>query len=177
VIIWLNGLSGAGKTTIGREIYRLLNDRAPNTVFIDGDEIRKVIRHEGPADYSPKGRYIVTQKISEMCVWLSSQNINAVVSSGVLIFEELNEWKRQNINGYFEVYVYVSIEVAGQRDRKRLYKGARSGEIKNVVGMDIPFRIPSNPDMVVENDSNDVDTAELAARILQACTEKYGGNK
>jgi cytidine diphosphoramidate kinase len=177
VIIWLVGLSGAGKTTIGREIYRLLNERAPNTVFIDGDEIRKVIKHEGPADYTAEARYLVTQKVSELCEWLSSQQINVIVSSGVLIFEDLNKWKRQHINEYFEVFVSVPLEVAAQRDKKGLYAGAKAGEINNVVGIDIPFNAPVNPDMVVDNDSNDVDTAQLAMRILEASTELFSGEK
>ena len=42
MVIWIIGLSGSGKTTIGKLIYKSLLKKRKNTVFLDGDEMRAV---------------------------------------------------------------------------------------------------------------------------------------
>lgn len=42
MIIWLTGLSGAGKTTVGRHVYDEIKAQHLNTVFLDGDILRDV---------------------------------------------------------------------------------------------------------------------------------------
>ena len=57
----------------------------------------------------------------------------------------------EKIKGYFEVFIDVPIEILAKRDFKNLYKRALMGKIKNVVGVDIPFKFPKNPDLVIDN--------------------------
>jgi len=76
----------------------------------------------------------------------------------------LLDWNRKNLKGYFEVYVDASLETVKRRDSKGLYKAAEEEKIRDVVGIDIPFRAPSNPDVVVN--ANDQDTAQALASTL-----------
>ena len=65
MIVWLVGLSGAGKTTIARELHRQWQAREPATVLIDGDEIREIFKQDqNAAAYTPEGRRINAERIA-----------------------------------------------------------------------------------------------------------------
>ena len=167
MVIWLVGLSGAGKTTIGRQVFRQLRKRAPNTVFVDGDEIRRVFKHDGHPDaYSLEGRRVNADRMSELCAWLDRQGIH-VVCCCLSIFEETRDWNRENFSDYFEVYVEVPFPKLVEREIKNLYKPALRGEIPNVVGVDIPWVPPARPDMTIDNGVDDPDHALIAGEILR----------
>src|SRR3990170_7153602 len=134
MVIWLIGLSGAGKTTIGRHVYELMKKEASNTVIVDGDEIRTIFKHDRGSDpYTIKERRRNADRICEICAWLERQDIN-VVCSILSIFEESRIWNRHTYSKYFEVYISVTLETLMKRDKKNLYAPALQGKIKNVVG-------------------------------------------
>jgi adenylylsulfate kinase-like enzyme len=167
MVIWMVGLSGAGKTTIGRPLYERWKKQASNTVLVDGDEIRKIFKHDQNLDaYTVEGRRVNGERISEICAWLDRQGIN-VVCCILSIFEDMRIRNRQNFSKYFEVYLSAPMEVLEKRDTKGLYASARRGEQKNVVGVDIPFPPPANPDMVIDTSCEDPDFQALANKILQ----------
>jgi cytidine diphosphoramidate kinase len=167
VVIWLIGLSGAGKTTIGRHVFELLKAREPNTVLADGDEIRRIFKHDGHPDaYSVDGRAANAERIAELCAWLDRQRVH-VICCCLSIFEQTRRWNRQTYSKYFEVYVSVPFDTLLQRDTKDLYAPAMRGERRNVVGVDIPFVPPASPDMVVDNGPQDVDHRAIAREILE----------
>ncbi|MBI5544238.1 MAG: adenylyl-sulfate kinase [Deltaproteobacteria bacterium] len=166
MVIWLVGLSGAGKTTIGREVYARWKAKAPNTVFIDGDEIRGIFRHEGEGAYTIAGRRVNSERISALCRWLDRQGIN-VVCSMLSIFEDHRAENRKSFSRYFEVYLDVSLEDLFARDSKGLYRDAREGRRPNVVGIDIPFSAPASPDLVLSNGNPPLDILQAATEILQ----------
>ena len=166
MIVWLVGLSGAGKTTIARELHRQWQALDPATVLIDGDEIREIFKHDqNPAAYTPAGRRINGERIAAMSAWLDAQNINAVVSI-LCIFPDIMAENKNRFSDYFEVFVDAPLAALEARDGKGLYAAARSGEMANVVGMDIPFPTPEQPDMVVRNDGTVLDANAVAADIL-----------
>ena len=81
MIVWLVGLSDAGKSTIARELHKQWQAEDPATVLIDGDEVREIFKHDsGPEAYTTAGRRVNAERIAAMCVWLDRQNINAIVS-------------------------------------------------------------------------------------------------
>ncbi len=73
----------------------------------------------------------------------------------------------QNYSKYFEVYINVPMEKLKERETKGLYAKAFHGEIKNVVGVDIPFRPPQSPDYVFDNSKDNVDFRKVALDILK----------
>ncbi|MBQ91007.1 MAG: adenylyl-sulfate kinase [Acidimicrobiaceae bacterium] len=166
MVIWLVGMSGAGKTAIGRELHRLLKTRAPNTVFVDGDEIRAVFKHDrGDEAYTVEGRRVNTDRLRELCAWLDRQDLH-VVCCTLSVFEDALRWNRENLSRYYEVYVSVPIDVLRRRDQKNLYAPAFAGETSNVVGVDLPFSPPPNPDYVLDNSADGLDFEAAAADIL-----------
>jgi adenylylsulfate kinase-like enzyme len=166
MVIWLIGLSGAGKTTIGKCVYREWKKHEPNTVLIDGDEIREIFsRNEIDSDYSLDARRNNAERIKQLCAWLDRQGIN-VVCNILLLFADVSEWNRENLSGYLEVYVSTPLEVVKWRDSKGLYSAAERGEMKNVVGVDIPFSPPAAPDLTLDNSDNRTRHDDTALRIL-----------
>jgi adenylylsulfate kinase len=173
VIIWLVGLSGAGKTVIGRALHRQMKARNPATVLVDGDEIREVFRHDrGSEPYSVDGRRQNAERIRELCAWLDRQEID-VVCCILSIFEESHRWNREHYREYFEVYVSAPMEVLVERNPKDLYRRAARGEETHVVGVDIEFTPPQEPDLVIENGADPVDAEVAAAEILDRALKKF----
>jgi cytidine diphosphoramidate kinase len=165
MVIWLVGLSGAGKTTIGREVYALIKKELPNTVFVDGDEVRDVFRHDNQDAYTIVGRRLNSERISALCRWLDRQGIN-VVCSMLSIFEDHRQENRKAFSRYFEVYIDVTMNDLMTRDYKNLYHEAQAGLRPNVVGVDIPFVPPSNPDWTVKSGNPPVEASKAAAEIV-----------
>ena len=173
MVIWLIGLSGAGKTTIARQVVAQWRAKgADNVVLVDGDEIRALFRHDQRPDaHSVAGRRVNAERIGDLCAWLDSQGIN-VVCSILSIFPDLRESNRSRFSRYFETYVRAPLEELVRRDNKNLYGPAMRGEISNVVGVDIPFPEPLNADLIVDNDTVGTDIAGAARHILEAAGVK-----
>ena len=166
MIIWLVGLSGSGKTTIGREIYKLWKPLAPNTVMVDGDDVRRILGHDSdPANYTVEGRYENARRIVEICRRLDQQGIN-VICCILCIFEDIMEQNRERYSDYFQVYLDAPIELLQERDPKGLYHRVVKGNEKNVVGIDIPFSPPQHSDMVISMNKETLSPVELAHLIM-----------
>lgn len=163
MVVWLIGLSGSGKTTLGRELYRLLKPDHPNTVFLDGDEVRAIFGDS--LGHTVEDRRRNAERITRLCHYLSRQGIH-VVCAILSIFHESRRWNREHLQDYFEVYIEAPLEQLQARDAKGLYRAAARGELKHVVGVDIPFPPPCRPDIVVHNDGSLEEFMAHAKRIV-----------
>ncbi|MSR77619.1 MAG: adenylyl-sulfate kinase [Candidatus Omnitrophica bacterium] len=167
MVIWLIGLSGAGKTAIGKEMVKLWKKEESNTVLVDGDEMRGIFQLDrGEKDYSIESRKLNADRICQICLWLDKQGIN-VVCSILSLFESSREWNRENYSSYFEVFISVPMEKLIERDQKNLYKPALESKTKNVVGVDIPFTPPAKPDLVLDNSRDQTDMSVFANEIFE----------
>ena len=170
MVIWLMGLSGSGKTTLGREIFSQWRKSSSNTVLIDGDEVRRIFRQDlQTTDYSIAGRRLNAERIYELCAWLDTQGIN-VVCSILSIFPDLRLRNREQFEHYFEVYLNPPLETLVERDTKGLYRKALAGEMKNMVGIDIPFPPPLDADLEIDT-SKPAHIPDLAEQILKQARE------
>ena len=150
MIVWIIGLSGAGKTTLATEVGKIVRENGRKVVLIDGDVIRKVFGYEN--DHSISGRKKNAKRICALCKMLDEQGID-VVCSILSIFEKSREWNRKNLNNYFEVYIRTNMSILKSRDQKGLYSAFERGEINNVVGLDLNFEEPKKPNLIIENNS------------------------
>lgn len=167
MIIWITGLSGSGKSTIGSLVYEQWRADAPNTVLVDGDDVRRLFGLDGEAAlYTVEARRDVANRIVQLCAWLDTQNIN-VVCCTISLFPEIHQRNRELYSRYFEVYIHLPMETLYRRDNKNLYQRALNGEERNVVGVDIPFEPPAAPDWVLENDNDLDDLGPVAAELLR----------
>ncbi len=165
MVIWLNGLSASGKTTIGMRLAARLRERFDNVVYLDGDILRGVWGDQLGHDVA--SRQINATRISRLCGMLDRQGIH-VVAAVMSMFPEWQAWNRANFSAYFEVLLDVPMVILSQRESKGLYRGYRNGEVKEVVGIDIPFPRPAHPDLVIDNSADLPDPGVLADRILAA---------
>lgn len=162
-LIWITGLSGAGKTTIATAVFKKLKEKKANSVFLDGDVIRDVLNND--LSHNPKDRLKNAYRISKLCEFLTSQNIH-VVCSTMSLFKEIHQMNRKNIANYYEIFVDVNIKELIKRDSKGLYSKAISGNMKNVIGIDLPYDKPENPFLTIENTNSNISIESKALHIL-----------
>ena len=165
MIIWICGLSAAGKTIIGGKLASVLRKKNKAIVFLDGDVLREIWADN--LGHTLEARNFNANRISHLCRMLDRQRIH-VVASLLYPFPEWMAWNRKKCSQYFEVFLDVPMTELEARDPKGLYAGARAGKIKNVVGVDLPFTRPENPDLILENVEPFRDPEDLAQAIIDA---------
>lgn len=148
MVVWLTGLSGAGKTTIAEAIVREAKPCFPSLVLIDGDVIRDLFG--AGLGFDEEARKQQIGRIQRLAKFLACQNVPVIVSA-LYSNPELMHWNRLNLPDYFEIYVDTPLDTVIARDTKGLYSKAQAGELLHVVGLDIPWHIPKNPDMVISS--------------------------
>lgn len=142
---FIYGLSGAGKSTIAKELYNRIDAE-----WIDGDQIRGTPLVENASDYSKIARDNHILKIGYIASMFVNRNINVIVSCIAPYKGAREEIKRYfKPSEFLEIYVNTPLAVCEARDVKGLYKKARNGEIKGFTGIDDPFEDPDNPDIVI----------------------------
>lgn len=167
MIVWIVGLSGAGKTTLGRELYAQWKKTDPATVLVDGDEMRAIFgANREPDAFTVVGRRRNAERIVELCRWLDRQRINAVCPL-LSIFPDIMAANRQVFSAYFEVFIDVPLEELERRDPKGIYAAAKRGAGADVVGIGIPFPKPSRPDVTLLNNRPDFPVDSLAGEIIE----------
>lgn len=162
-LFWITGLSGSGKTTFAKKLVEKLELKKEKTVLIDGDIIREIFDNE--SDYSKEARLKTAYHYSKLAAFLVKQNLN-VVCSTISLFHEIQAWNRKNISNYIEIFVKVEMAELIKRDRKKIYSKALSGELKNVVGIDIKPEFPNNPNLILDNISEN-ELEFYASRALE----------
>ena len=163
VLFWLTGLSGAGKTTIGKELYFLLRAQNKLVVYLEGDGLREVFGAEDA--YSLEDRVMLGLRYAKLCKMLVEQDVSVVFAT-ISMFEEVWNWNRENVLNYREIYVRVPLEILIRRDQKELYSRALKGEIDQVMGVDMKFSEPLSPDMVIDNDGKQK-PCDIAKEIVE----------
>ena len=155
---WLTGLSGAGKTTIGRLWYEQLRRTRPNVVFLDGDTLREVFGDD--LGFTEADRRKSAMRNARLCALLAGQGID-VVCCTISMFDSVRDWNRAHIPGYIEIYIKASMETLRKRDQKGLYSAGKS----DVAGVHFSVEEPKNPDITLINDG--VQTPEQQISYLK----------
>ncbi len=163
MVIWITGISGAGKTTLSNAIARKFKPLVPELVQIDGDEIRELFGAN--LSYEESGRFEQIQRIQRLAHMLDRQGILVLVSA-LYGHPDLFEWNRKNFSEYFEIYLEAPLELVQQRDTKSLYHKASIGEMPNVVGIDLPWHAPENPQLRI-NACLEENPDAVALRVAQ----------
>src|SRR5580704_16913989 len=169
-VFWITGLSGAGKTTLGRELRNRLRAAGRPVTFLDGDDLRAVIAED--LGHSADNRRQSAMRNARLCRLLARQGTD-VVCATISLFHEVQRWNRENIPGYREIYLRVPIDELRRRDSKGIYAAAQRGDARNVVGIDVPAEAPEAPDLVLDNYGT-LDVATAVDRILAVCASRDG---
>ena len=150
-VIWVTGLSGAGKTTLAQEITNTMRANGERVVILDGDELRSILtpKASGTQNHTRKERLSLAMQYARLSGVIATPGVTVVVAT-ISLFNEIQEWNRANLPGYFEVYLKVPIDELRRRDPKGIYSRFDSGDLKNVAGLDLSIDEPKSPDFTVE---------------------------
>lgn len=151
-VFWITGLSGSGKSTLASYVLSALRELGLPSVLLDGDELRELHQNLG-GGYDRESRLKTAKFNASLCKLLSEQNIY-VVCPTISLFHEVQNWNRENILRYVEIYIEARIEDLKKIDIKKIYRDYEDGIIKEVVGLDIEPEFPKNPELVIEYEQN-----------------------
>ncbi|HEX6622217.1 MAG TPA: adenylyl-sulfate kinase [Pyrinomonadaceae bacterium] len=164
-VLWLTGLSGAGKTTLASRLAPELRTRGLRVEVLDGDEVRTNLSKG--LGFSREDRDTNIRRIGFVARLLARNGvgvITAAISPYANVREEVRRAVEDEGTGFVEVYVECPIDVLAERDVKGLYRKALAGEIKGFTGVSDPYEAPPAPEVVVRTHEEAVETS--AARIL-----------
>lgn len=115
----------------------------------------------------------LAMQYAHLCRVIASQGLTVVIAT-ISLFREVHAWNRENLPGYFEVYLKVPVEELRRRDPKGIYRRFDAGELSNVAGLDLPIDEPEAADWVVEyllgQKASDL-AAELINRLMERNAE------
>ena len=164
-VIWLTGLSGSGKSTLAVALESLLFRRGIGTMILDGDNLR----HGLCADlgFSLTDRAENIRRAGEVAKLMAESGL-VVISSLISPLKKERESVRASCRSagisFSEIFINASIAECEKRDPRGLYQKARKGEIKGFTGIDSPYEIPEQPDLILETGREKV--VESAERLL-----------
>ena len=171
-MIWITGLSGAGKSSVGRAVVDRLRTTGACVIFLDGDELRDAL---GPAarteiSYTRGGRVQLAHLYGRLCQMLAAQGMTVVIAT-ISMFNEVYSWNRKNLPGYFEVHVRASEEVRHGRDSKGVY--SRQPGSTGTPGGGVDYDEPRSADCTLDNDgeASVSQLASLVAREIETTAE------
>lgn len=163
--LWFTGLSGSGKTTLAKRILKEMVKRGMNVELLDGDVVRTNLSKG--LGFSKEDRDTNIRRIGFVASLLARNNavsICAAISPYTAIRDEV----RALHENFVEVYAKCSLDALEERDVKGLYKKARAGEIKGFTGVDDPYEEPTNPEVMIDSETEDEATsAEKIIRYLE----------
>ncbi len=145
-VIWLTGLSGAGKTTLAKFLYDDMIRKNIPVQWLDGDRLRS---HLPKLGFSREDRNQHIQNVGQMARDLEKEGF-VVICSFISPYAEARQSVRQICRHFVEVYVSTPLAECERRDPKGLYARVRGGEIKGFTGVDDPYEIPRAPELEMD---------------------------
>jgi len=169
VVIWFTGLSGSGKSTIANQVANVLHQLGKLTYVLDGDNIRHGLNKN--LGFSPEDREENIRRIGEVAKLFADAGIIATTAFISPYRKDRDKAREILEDGRFiEVFVDCPLEVCESRDPKGLYKKARAGEIKEFTGIDAPYEVPENAEIVIN--TNDLDLAASTQKVIDYLSDK-----
>jgi adenylylsulfate kinase len=162
-VVWITGLSGAGKTTLALAAERALFERGCQVVVLDGDKVRKGLCAD--LGFSLPERSENIRRIGEMARLFYEAGQIVLVSAISPLRADRDRARALIPSPYFlEVYCRCPLAVCEERDPKGLYRRARAGLLPEFTGISSPYETPETPDVLV--DSAESSVAQEVARLL-----------
>lgn len=169
MVIWITGISGTGKSTLGKKLFLEVKKKYTSTIFFDGDKFREIFQND--INYTLKDRDINAMRLTRLVKNLSLQKINIIISANLTNIK-FRKWMRRNVKNYYEIYISASLKSLLKRDYKKLYSKAINKKIKNVVGVDLPFNEPKNSDLYLKNNNEKKIFLKSVDKILRDIKSK-----
>jgi len=163
-VLWLTGLSGAGKSTIANLVEAELHRRGSFTYLLDGDNVRHGLNRD--LGFTEADRVENIRRVAEVSKLMVDAGLIVLVSFISPFSSERRMARELFAEGTFlEVFVDTPLSIAEARDPKGLYRKARSGELKNFTGIDSPYEPPQNPELRIA--TTEQSASEAASRVVE----------
>ena len=166
--LWFTGMSGAGKSTISRQLELQLRERGARVEVLDGDIVRTHLSKG--LGFSKEDRDENIRRIGFVCELLSRNGVIAIAAA-ISPYRAVRDEVRTRIPNFVEVYVECPVEVLAERDVKGLYKRALAGEIPHFTGISDPYEAPLSPEVTVNSSR---ETPEQSVEKIWATLERLG---
>ncbi|AOI92815.1 sulfate adenylyltransferase subunit CysN [Burkholderia pseudomultivorans] len=162
-IVWLTGLSGAGKSTIANLVEKRLHALGKHTYLLDGDNVRHGLNRD--LGFTEADRVENIRRVAEVARLMLDAGLIALVSF-ISPFRAERDMARAMVGAdeFVEVFVDTPLAIAEERDPKGLYRKARRGELKHFTGIDSPYEPPAQPELRIDTVTETPEDA--AARIV-----------
>jgi bifunctional enzyme CysN/CysC len=162
-VLWLTGLSGAGKSTIANRIEKRLAAAGRHTYLLDGDNVRHGLNKD--LGFTAQDRVENIRRVAEVARLMVDAGLIVLVSF-ISPFRSERRMARELFAAgeFFEVFIDTPLAEAERRDVKGLYRKARRGELKNFTGIDSPYETPESPEIRIDTTALSAD--EAAGRVL-----------
>ncbi len=169
-ILWLTGLSGAGKSTIANLVEQLLHQRGNHTVLLDGDNIRHGLNRD--LGFTDEDRVENIRRVAEVAKLMVDAGLIVIVSF-ISPFRSERRGARALVgeDEFIEVYVDTPLAVCEARDPKGLYKLARTGKLPNLTGIGSAYEPPEAAELVL---AGGTERAEILAEEVVATLQQRG---
>jgi bifunctional enzyme CysN/CysC len=147
-VLWLTGLSGAGKSTIADLVEQSLHRAGHHTVLLDGDNIRHGLNRD--LGFTDEDRVENIRRIAEVARLMVEAGLIVIVSF-ISPFRSERRMARGLVgeDEFIEIYVDTPIAICEARDPKGLYKLARAGKLPNLTGIGSPYEPPEQAELVL----------------------------
>ena len=163
IVLWFTGLSGSGKSTLAHALEEKLFQKGCRTFVLDGDNVRHGLNSN--LDFSEAGRTENIRRISEVSKLMLESGLIVMTAFISPINKDRSDARKLiSSDDFIEIYCKASLETCETRDVKGLYKRARAGEIKNYTGVDSPYEVPKNPELIIDTDEQSLE--ESASTIF-----------
>jgi len=169
--LWFTGLSGAGKTTIAHLVGPELDRRGHIVEYLDGDTVRTHLSKG--LGFSKEDRDAHIERVG----WVSSRLTRhgaAVIAAAISPYDETRRTARamvEQFGPFVEVFVKASVDECARRDVKGLYAKAFAGEITGFTGVDDPYEVPEDAEIVIDTEAHE---PEESARLIVTRLEELG---
>jgi bifunctional enzyme CysN/CysC len=169
VVLWFTGLSGSGKSTIANIVEKKLAARGRHTFLLDGDNVRHGLNRD--LGFTEADRIENIRRVGEVARLMADAGL-IVLTAFISPFRAEREIVRNMLpeGEFIEVFIDTPLADAEKRDPKGLYAKARAGEIKNFTGIDSPYEVPDDAEIVI--DTLAVSAEEAAERIIAELIER-----
>ena len=160
-VLWMTGLSGAGKTTLAVALETELKARGVRIERLDGDTVREGLTRD--LGFSKEDRDKNIERVAFVAKLLSRNNVG-VLASFISPYAAMRQHVREHTTNFIETYIDSPLEVVEGRDVKGWYAKARAGLVKNFTGIDDPFEAPEAPELHIRTDQGTME--ECLAQIV-----------
>ena len=148
-VLWLTGVSGAGKSTMANLVDQKLTKLGRHTFLLDGDNVRHGLSKD--LSFTDADRAENIRRISEVAKLMTDAGL-ILITAFISLFRAERKVVRDllQLGEFYEIFIDTPLAVVEARDVKGLYKKARAGQLKNFTGIDSPYEAPESPELRID---------------------------